>query len=79
MDLTCKTNSSKFELFVVMASVISTEIPIEHMFIQSENKIDWNHDVRGDVLVEFLQSLKIGLPDLEQKFFFTDKRFGSYE
>ena len=76
MDSTYKNNSSKFELFAVMTSVMGIGNPFAYMFLQQRTQIDWNHAAHGDVLVKFLRSLKINLPNLKPKFFFTDKTSG---
>ena len=76
LDSTYKTNSSKFELFALMESVLGAGVPIAYMFLQPGTQVDWDHDTRGVVLNEFLQSLKVRLLNLKPKLFFTDKNFG---
>ena len=59
-----------------MASVLGAGVPIAYMFLQPGTQIDWNHDARGKVVNEFLQCLKVRLPNLKPKFVFTDKDSG---
>ena len=76
IDSTYKTNNSKFELSVIMASVLGTGIPLAYMFLQPGTQILWTQDTTGCVIEEFLRVLKEKLMVLRPKFFFTDKDMG---
>ena len=69
IDSTYWTNSSKFGVFAVMASVLGAAVLIPYMFLQPGTQIDWNHDARREDLNEFLLCLKVRLANLKRNSF----------
>ena len=70
------SNSSKFELFAVVESILGTGVHLALICLHQECYLDWNHDFLGEVLSEPLQCLKISLFDLKSKVFFKNKGSG---
>ena len=77
IDSTFRTNSSKFELFAVLGSLLGTGFPKAYLLLEpASRKVPDSRLLRKNRIKQFLQALRRELSAFQPVFFFTDKDFG---
>lgn len=74
IDSTCKTNSTKLEIFPIIGSIMGSGFP-QAYFLLSPGREDYDIS-RKESICAFLLAFRVAFTDLNPAFFFTDKDMG---